>query len=144
MTSRRTLLAAATVLPLLAAPGLALAQPDNFPSKALRIIVPFSAGGVVDSIARIVGDRLSAKYGQPVVVEAKARRRWLHRHRLCRQVRARWLHAAVRQPRPRGDAQPDQGRDLEPGARLSRRRGPGRDLQRHRGTAQHQPRPWPS
>lgn len=71
MTSRRTLLAAAATLSLLAAPGLALAQPEAFPNKALRIIVPFSAGGVVDSIARIVGDKLSAKYGQPVLVENK-------------------------------------------------------------------------
>jgi tripartite-type tricarboxylate transporter receptor subunit TctC len=37
----------------------------------VRIIVPFTAGGVVDSIARIVGEKLAAKYGQAVVVENK-------------------------------------------------------------------------
>lgn len=47
------------------------AQAENFPSKTLRIIVPFTAGGVVDSIARIIGEKLSTKYGQPVVVENK-------------------------------------------------------------------------
>ncbi|MGJ7511614.1 tripartite tricarboxylate transporter substrate binding protein [Variovorax sp. GT1P44] len=49
----------------------ALAQGDAFPSKPIRIIVPFSAGGVVDSIARIVGEKLSTKYGQPVIVDNK-------------------------------------------------------------------------
>ena len=56
-------------LGLAAAP--ALAQGDAYPSKPIRIIVPFSAGGVVDSIARIVGEKLSTKYGQPVIVENK-------------------------------------------------------------------------
>jgi tripartite-type tricarboxylate transporter receptor subunit TctC len=42
-----------------------------YPGKAIRIIVPFPAGGVVDSVARIVGEGLSSKYGQPVVVESK-------------------------------------------------------------------------
>jgi tripartite-type tricarboxylate transporter receptor subunit TctC len=52
----------------LAATGPVLAQ-DKYPSKPIRIIVPFSAGGIVDAIARTVGDKLSTKYGQPVVVE---------------------------------------------------------------------------
>lgn len=42
---------------------------DNFPGKPIRIVVPFSAGGVVDAVARAVGERLSAKYSQPVVIE---------------------------------------------------------------------------
>ena len=49
----------------------ASAQGDSYPSRPIRIVVPFSAGGVVDSIARIVGEKLSAKYGQPVIVENK-------------------------------------------------------------------------
>lgn len=48
-----------------------LAQSDAFPSKPLKIIVPFTAGGVVDSIARIIGEKLSSKYGQPVIIENK-------------------------------------------------------------------------
>lgn len=51
-----------------AAPAPALAQ-ANFPNRAMKIVVPFSAGGIVDSVARVVGDKLSSKYGQPVIVE---------------------------------------------------------------------------
>jgi len=64
---RRTLLAAAA-LSLAMAPALAQ---DAYPSKPLRIVVPFTAGGIVDSIARLIGEKLSTKYGQPVVVENK-------------------------------------------------------------------------
>jgi tripartite-type tricarboxylate transporter receptor subunit TctC len=71
MAFTRLLLAAcAAAIPLLAA-GPARAEPEAYPGKAIRIIVPFSAGGVVDSIARIVGAKLSARYGQPVIVENK-------------------------------------------------------------------------
>ena len=42
-----------------------------YPDKPVRIVVPYSAGGVVDTIARVVGDKLSAKLGQPVIVENK-------------------------------------------------------------------------
>lgn len=45
------------------------AQP--FPSKPLRIIVPFGAGGVADLTARTVGQKLSQTLGQPVVIENK-------------------------------------------------------------------------
>jgi tripartite-type tricarboxylate transporter receptor subunit TctC len=34
--------------------------------------VPFTAGGIVDALARLVGDKLSTRYGQPVIVENKA------------------------------------------------------------------------
>ncbi len=67
---RRTLLAAAaSALALAGAPSFAQ---DAYPSKPIRLIVPFTAGGIVDSIARTIGDKLSARYGQPVVVENKA------------------------------------------------------------------------
>lgn len=46
----------------------ALAQPV-FPSKALRIIVPFGAGGVADLTARAVGQRLSERLQQAVVID---------------------------------------------------------------------------
>ena len=58
---------------LLFAAGLVAAVPamaqSDFPSRPIRIVVPFSAGGIVDSVARVIGDKLSAKYGQPVIVE---------------------------------------------------------------------------
>jgi tripartite-type tricarboxylate transporter receptor subunit TctC len=54
---------------MLLLPGLALGQ--GFPSKPVRIIVPYPAGGIVDLMARAVGDGLAAKLGQPVIVEAR-------------------------------------------------------------------------
>ena len=41
----------------------------NFPTKPVRIIVPQTPGGASDALARIVGQKLSEKWGQPVVVE---------------------------------------------------------------------------
>ena len=49
-------------------PGLALAQ-GTYPTRAIKFVVPFPGGGINDVLARIVGDKLSAKWGQPVVVE---------------------------------------------------------------------------
>src|SRR5687767_16030675 len=45
----------------------ALAQ--AWPQKPVRVIVPFVAGGVTDVVARVVGEKLSAAWGQPVIVE---------------------------------------------------------------------------
>ena len=50
-----------------AAPLSALAQP--FPSKPLKVIVPFPAGGTTDIAARLVAQRMADQMGQPVVVE---------------------------------------------------------------------------
>jgi tripartite-type tricarboxylate transporter receptor subunit TctC len=44
---------------------------DAYPSKPVKILVGYSAGGAVDAIARSVGQRMSAILGQPVVVENK-------------------------------------------------------------------------
>jgi tripartite-type tricarboxylate transporter receptor subunit TctC len=54
----------------MAASGPALAQ--GYPTAAVKLIVPVPAGGVTDTMARIVGQRLNELWGQPVVVENKA------------------------------------------------------------------------
>jgi tripartite-type tricarboxylate transporter receptor subunit TctC len=68
--SRRSLLA----LPVLAALPMSsnvLAQAETFPTKAIRIIVPFAPGGSGDITARLVGKYIEDKTGQPFVVENK-------------------------------------------------------------------------
>ena len=41
----------------------------NYPSKQIRLVVGFAAGGAPDALARIISDRLTQKWGQPVIVE---------------------------------------------------------------------------
>ena len=58
------------LLASLAFAGSAFAQ--SFPSKPIRILVPFPAGGTTDIVARLVGQRMSEQMGQPVLVENRA------------------------------------------------------------------------
>lgn len=60
-----TLLAAALAVPIVADHALAQA----YPSKPIRMIIPFTAGGFSDVVARIVGQKLSETLGQPVVID---------------------------------------------------------------------------
>lgn len=57
----------------LALAGLVLAGPLHaeaaWPSRPIRIIVPYNAGGATDIVARVVAERLSTRLGQPVLVE---------------------------------------------------------------------------
>ena len=69
MTANKiTGLAAAAAMALLA--GTALAK-DDFPSKAIHVIVPYPAGGIVDIVARSVTDQIGRDWNQSVIVEAK-------------------------------------------------------------------------
>lgn len=42
---------------------------QNYPSKTIKIVVPFTAGSATDIMARVVGEKLQAAWGQPVVIE---------------------------------------------------------------------------
>ena len=57
-------------LVLLAAPA-AFAQ-DAFPTRQVRIVVPFPAGGSNDTLCRIVGDKLATAWNQPVIIDNRA------------------------------------------------------------------------
>jgi tripartite-type tricarboxylate transporter receptor subunit TctC len=48
-----------------------LAASAQYPDKPVKIVVPFAAGGFTDTLARIVGQELNKKWGQPVVIENK-------------------------------------------------------------------------
>ena len=63
---RRVVLALASVTLLLPAPGHSQA---TYPNKPIHIVVPFAPGGSTDLLARRVGDKLAAAWGQPVVVD---------------------------------------------------------------------------
>src|SRR5215217_7178482 len=55
----------------LAGHSAAFAQSD-YPNRSIRMIVPFAAGGGVDTLGRLVAEKLQAKFGQPVVIENRA------------------------------------------------------------------------
>lgn len=65
----RFALAAAVVVASLAGVGSTALAQDAYPSKPIRIIVPFLPGPAPDAIARLAGEYLSQRVGQPVVVE---------------------------------------------------------------------------
>src|SRR6185369_9061391 len=68
MMRLRTALALAVIAaaaPLLATPGLA----QDYPSRPVKVIVPFGAGGPADVTARQIGNILQESFGQPFVIE---------------------------------------------------------------------------
>ena len=48
------------------------AAAEDYPTRSVRIVVPFPPGGTADAVPRLIGDWLSRKWGQPVVIENKA------------------------------------------------------------------------
>ena len=65
---RRRILATATLAPWFA--SAARAQ-GTWPSKPIRIVVPFNAGGAIDALVRVIADGLTARLGQQVLVDPK-------------------------------------------------------------------------
>ena len=60
--------ALACLVALIATPAAA----QTWPTRSISLVVPFAAGGGTDAIGRVIAERLSARLGQPVVVENKA------------------------------------------------------------------------
>ena len=54
---------------LAALAGITTAGAQTYPSRSITIIVPFSAGGPTDALARVLGERMRQTLGQPIVVE---------------------------------------------------------------------------
>ena len=70
--SRRAVLAATAAVSAIGLLGAAPAHAQAWPNKMIKLVVPFPAGGPTDTASRIVGQRLSERLGQPVVVENRA------------------------------------------------------------------------
>src|SRR5260370_10469895 len=62
-------IAFAMVSALMMATAAAQERPDAFPTRSIKIVVPFPAGGPSDVLARMIGAKISEDWGQPVVVE---------------------------------------------------------------------------
>ncbi|WP_428564739.1 Bug family tripartite tricarboxylate transporter substrate binding protein [Ramlibacter sp.] len=68
MSAGRRAFVAASILALGAAGGAAWGQ-GAYPSKTIRIVVPYAAGGSTDVLARMIGTHMAQAWGQPVVVD---------------------------------------------------------------------------
>ena len=69
-TTTRAVLLAAALLPAFIAALPAAAQ--DYPTRPIRIVVPFPAGGTADALPRIIADKLASKWGHAVIVENRA------------------------------------------------------------------------
>jgi tripartite-type tricarboxylate transporter receptor subunit TctC len=65
-------LSIAAVGALLSASGSRAEVEANYPSKIIKIVVPFSAGGTADAVPRVVAEKLRQKWGQAVIIENRA------------------------------------------------------------------------
>lgn len=63
---------AATVVTFFAWGVMPATAQERWPGKPVRIVVPFAAGGSTDVVARLIGQKLSVLWGQPVVIENRA------------------------------------------------------------------------
>src|SRR5580704_14476865 len=55
--------------PLALALGAQTGRAETYPARPIRFVVPFPAGGVADTVARVVADKLSERLGQRLIVE---------------------------------------------------------------------------
>src|SRR5229473_3278189 len=69
LMTRRRLIVGAFLAATLAIVGSNPAPAQTFPSRPVTIVVPFAAGGPIDTLARVLAERMRAPLGQPVVIE---------------------------------------------------------------------------
>jgi tripartite-type tricarboxylate transporter receptor subunit TctC len=81
------LAAAAAALPAISR----IARPQTFPARPITMIVPFPAGGSLDTIGRFLAERMRVSLGQPIVIE-NVSGGGQYRCRPGRPCDARWLH----------------------------------------------------
>src|SRR5689334_2406241 len=66
---RRNLLGAAVALALIG--GTTVQAQESYPTRPIRVVVPFTPGGTSDILARSVGQKFFEAFGQPVIVDNK-------------------------------------------------------------------------
>jgi tripartite-type tricarboxylate transporter receptor subunit TctC len=71
MTARLSTLAGAAALVLAALPAsvLGASQPEDYPSRNIRMVVPFAPGGPIEVVGRLIAQRLSERFGHAIVVD---------------------------------------------------------------------------
>jgi tripartite-type tricarboxylate transporter receptor subunit TctC len=72
MNWRRHALLLLCLTALLCFPALAQDRPDAYPTRPIRLLVPFPPGGPTDIIARIIGQKMTEDWGQAVIIENRA------------------------------------------------------------------------
>ena len=81
--------------------GLVQAGAQTYPSQTIKIVVPFIAGGPVDSLARVMVQHLPERLGQNIIVENRTGGGTSHRRQGGRGCRAGRPHAALHRAEPR-------------------------------------------
>src|SRR5258708_17656816 len=69
LMARGRLMVGASLAATVAIVGSNPAPAQTFPSRPVTIVVPFAAGGPIDTLARVMAERMRALLGQPVVIE---------------------------------------------------------------------------
>ncbi len=81
--------------------SISAASAQDYPTRPIRLLHGFAAGGAADTLSRILANGLSKRLGQPIVIEAKPGSGGNLAAAADRQGRARRLHDRARHRRPR-------------------------------------------
>ena len=73
MNLRAFTVSSAAILPVLLFASVGRAEEAaNYPSRQIRIVVPFPAGGTADTLPRIIAEKLHQKWGQPIIIDNRS------------------------------------------------------------------------